>query len=129
MVDIGLRVVSGVVLLVLLHQMYVPELGGRRHRAGGVIAMFWGVVLMVLVAIRGAQQESFSALYITHLVVGGIFFLCLFATGFLGWKLHQSNQMKTTSLFLPLGHWLAAKGTFYALLATLLLGVSSKMLH
>ncbi|MDP9249014.1 MAG: hypothetical protein M3M85_00680 [bacterium] len=129
MVDIALRLASVVIAVVLAYQMFFTKRGGLWHRRVGALAMLCGIVLVVLVAIRGAQQETFSGLYITHLLIGGIFFLCLFYAGISGWKLHRSKGTEDTSLSAPVGHVITAYATMYLLVATLIFGVLSRLFH
>lgn len=126
MVDIGLRVVSVIVFLILLYQKYGGEKGDHRHVVGGYSAMIWGAILIVLVAIRSTRQEVFTAWYIAHLVVGAAFFVFLFAAGYFGWQTKNDNDR---SPFPAAAHYLAAQAAFFTLLGSLALGIISKFAH
>ena len=122
MIDILLRVASVVIFCLLFHQIYLSKGGGYRHETFGKVAMGVGILLVIFVAIRGSREDTLSPLYILHLILGGLFFLALFATGVLGWKTRLNRE-------LVFYHHVAAVTTMILLLLTVVVGVISLISH
>jgi drug/metabolite transporter (DMT)-like permease len=117
-----LRTSSVIVTGLILFQFFSRK-GSRLHTILGTITILLGVFIVGFVTIRGMHnKEQLSALYAAHLFFGTSFFLCLFATGFYGYKTLKDPKLKHR-------HALCAKMTLAALLITLVFGIVSFSIH
>ncbi len=120
-VNIVLRLATTALLLTVIYQLFISKKGSLKHILFGKWALFFEGVIAVTVTIRGMQQEVFTPVYILHLIVGGLFFLAISATGVTGFM----SKKNTAVVYL---HKFFAWVTFWVLLLTILLGIFSKIL-
>lgn len=104
----------------LLHQLFAHEKGSSKHRRNGAVTMCLGLIIVVCITIRGAEQETMSPLYIVHLLTGGPFIICLFTTGYLGWKATRAPEIARR-------HALMGRVTGILLLLTLAVGALARL--
>lgn len=89
----------------------------------GYIAMIFGVIIFVVVTIRGfANKETFTVAYAVHLLAGFPFFYLIFRTGYLG---HRSK----TDVTFARRHRRCARLTATLLAITLVIGLIATLSH
>ncbi len=120
-VNTALRLATIGVLLTVIYQIFFSKKGSLKHILYGKCALFFEGVIAMTVTIRGMQQEIFTPVYILHLIVGGMFFLVITATGITGFI----SKRNTAIVYL---HKFFAWATFWVLILTILLGIFSKLL-
>ncbi len=119
MEDILLRVASVAIFLLILYQLFWSKGGSALHVFTGIATLCCGFLIIVLVSIRGAKQETMSVIYAIHLALGSLFFFFLFLTAIFGFA-------SRTKVFYVHSHQKAGKLTLWFLLGTLVLGIFSR---
>lgn len=120
--DWSLRLISLALIVLMFYQIRLSKGGDTRHVAVGWTVVALGVIVAILVTVRGLAQESTGLLYVLHLATGAPFFMGVFATGFLGWRARRDDRYAQK-------HWRAAKATFLFLILTLVMGIVSYAAH
>jgi geranylgeranyl pyrophosphate synthase len=123
-INYALRGASMGIFLVMIFQIFISRKGSYWHIFAGKTAMLFGVLILLLITIRGYTKEtSMTALYVIHLIIGFIFFFSLFMTGFTGYKLRKKKASYKKF------HSRYAKATFISLLCSVAFGIISYLSH
>ena len=117
-----LWVSSATIILIFIHQLLTKN-GTKRHRTMGYIGMAVGVIIFIVVSIRGfANKETFNLAYAVHLLSGFPFFYLIFRTGYLGHTSKYDSRYAKR-------HRRVAKITAILLAITLLVGTVATLSH
>ncbi len=123
-VNMILRISSVLILIILAIQIFSKKKGTTLHKFLGWVAMVLGVVILVTITIRGiANKEPFTAMYGTHLFLGGLFLYCLYKT------IQRGIQVSQNKIYFKNSHRRYAKASWVLLICTLLMGVASVISH
>lgn len=119
-----LRISSVLTLLILGIQMFSRKKGTKMHQFLGKLVIVLGVIITITIAIRGiANKEPFTAMYGTHLFLGGLFLYCLYKT------IQRGIQVSQNKIYFKNSHRRYAKASWVLLICTLLMGVASVISH
>lgn len=126
-VNIILRIASIIILVILFHQFFLSKKNNTRHQKWGRVARFTGVVLAIVVIIRGfndvIKKGEITFIYGVHLFFGLLFFIFLFSTIKLGIKVAKKE------VYFKSRHRRHAKATSFFLLLTLGMGIFLVLSH
>jgi uncharacterized membrane protein len=119
-----LRIASGALFLIIVYQLFWSKKGSQRHQFFGKVARVLGVILAIVITIRGlANGEKFTFMYGVHLVLGFFFLFFLFKTIQLGIKV-ANKQVHLTDL-----HKRYAWATLLSIVTTIGVGIFSFLSH
>lgn len=124
LINLLLRLSSIAILIIILYQTFLSKRGGPKHIFWGKVSMFLGILLVILVAIRGFHHNAaLDIWYIVHLLLGTVFFIIFFITIFLGYRANtKKHHQKKDKMSL---HGVMARITLYLLVFTLTVGILS----
>lgn len=119
-----LRGASFGIFFLILYQIFISKKGSYWHIFTGRTAMVFGILIFVLISIRGFTKETaMTNVYAAHLVIGTLFFFSLLMTGYTGYKLKRK-----VSRFKKI-HRRYAIATLVFLLLTVAVGIISYLSH
>ena len=122
-VNLLTQIFSGAIFLFVVYQIFVSNKGSVRHILMGKTLMILGILIFVLITIRGfARTGPMTSGYFLHLLTGFPFFFVFFMTGYTGFQARKKTR------FIRI-HRRYAYTTFIFLLITLIVGIYATWQH